>query len=69
MFLCQPVTLTGQYVTLVPLGTAHHDDLVEAGQLGKPECHKRPADKANGIRQAFNKQGVHNRCLSGCGVA
>ena len=30
MFLCQPVTLTGQYVTLVPLGTAHHDDLVEA---------------------------------------
>ena len=30
MFLCQPVTLTGQYVTLVPLSTAHHDDLVEA---------------------------------------
>jgi hypothetical protein len=22
---------------------------VEAGQLGKPECCKRPADKANGI--------------------
>ena len=30
MFLCQPVTLTGQYVTLVPLSTAHHDDLVDA---------------------------------------
>ena len=30
MFLCQPVTLTGQYATLVPLVTEHHDDLVEA---------------------------------------
>ena len=35
MFLCQPVTLTGQYVTLVPLGTAHHDDLVEAVRDGE----------------------------------
>ncbi|NBT53582.1 MAG: N-acetyltransferase [Betaproteobacteria bacterium] len=30
MFLCQPVTLTGQYATLVPLVIEHHDDLVEA---------------------------------------
>ena len=30
MFLCQSVTLTGQYATLVPLVTEHHDDLVEA---------------------------------------
>ena len=30
MFLCQPVTLTGPYATLVPLVTEHHDDLVEA---------------------------------------
>ena len=35
MFLCQPVTLTGQYATLVPLVTEHHDDLVEAVQDGE----------------------------------
>ena len=35
MFLCQPVTLTGQYATLVPLVTEHHDDLVEAVRDGE----------------------------------
>jgi len=28
--LCQPVTLSGQHATLVPLAPTHHDDLVEA---------------------------------------
>ena len=35
MFLCQPVTLTGQHATLVPLLEGHHDDLVEATQDGE----------------------------------
>ena len=35
MFLCQPVTLTGQHATLVPLVEGHHDDLVEATQDGE----------------------------------
>ena len=35
MFLCQPVTLTGQYATLVPLVAGHHDDMVEAVQDGE----------------------------------
>jgi hypothetical protein len=34
MSLCQPVTLTGQYATLVPLLPEHHDDLVEAVKDG-----------------------------------
>jgi RimJ/RimL family protein N-acetyltransferase len=33
--LCQPVTLTGQHATLVPLVEGHHDDLVEATQDGE----------------------------------
>jgi RimJ/RimL family protein N-acetyltransferase len=35
MSLCQPVTLTGQYATLVPLLPEHHDDLVEAVKDGE----------------------------------
>lgn len=35
MFLCQPVTLTGQHATLVPLLEGHHNDLVEATQDGE----------------------------------
>ncbi len=31
----QPVTLTGELVTLEPLSAAHHDDLVEAVQDGR----------------------------------
>ena len=31
----QPVTLSGQHVTLVPLTPAHHDELVEAVQDGE----------------------------------
>ena len=33
--MCQPVTLTGQHATLVPLVEGHHDDLVEATQDGE----------------------------------
>jgi RimJ/RimL family protein N-acetyltransferase len=35
MSLCQPVTLAGQYATLVPLLPEHHDDLVEAVRDGE----------------------------------
>jgi len=35
MSLCQPVTLTGQHATLVPLAATHHDDLVEAVRDGE----------------------------------
>ena len=35
MSLCQPVTLTGQHATLVPLLPEHHDDLVEAVKDGE----------------------------------
>lgn len=35
MALCSPVTLTGQYATLVPLAPEHHDDLVEAVRDGE----------------------------------
>lgn len=33
--LCQPVTLSGQTATLVPLSAEHHDDLVQAVQDGE----------------------------------
>ena len=33
--LCQPVTLSGEHVVLVPLSAAHHDDLVAAAQDGE----------------------------------
>jgi RimJ/RimL family protein N-acetyltransferase len=35
MALCNPVTLTGQYATLVPLAPEHHDDLVEGVRDGE----------------------------------
>lgn len=35
MNLTDPITLTGQYATLVPLTRAHHDDLVEATRDGE----------------------------------
>lgn len=35
MALCSPVTLTGQYATLVPLAPEHHDDLVEGVRDGE----------------------------------
>ena len=35
MSLCQPVTLTGQHATLVPLAASHHDDLVDAVRDGE----------------------------------
>lgn len=35
MALCSPVTLTGQYATLVPLAPEHHDDLVDAVRDGE----------------------------------
>jgi len=35
MSLCQPVTLTGQHATLVPLAASHHDDLVDAVSDGE----------------------------------
>lgn len=35
MALCSPVTLTGQYATLVPLAPEYHDDLVEGVRDGE----------------------------------
>lgn len=35
MQLCQPITLSGQTATLVPLSADHHDDLVQAVQDGE----------------------------------
>jgi RimJ/RimL family protein N-acetyltransferase len=35
VYLCQPITLSGQTATLVPLTAMHHDDLVQAVQDGE----------------------------------
>ena len=63
----QPVTLSGQHVTLVPLTPAHHDELVEAVQDGELWNHwytaiPRPEAMATEIQRRLDLQAKGSMC-------
>ena len=63
----QPVTLSGQHVTLVPLTPAHHDELVQAVQDGELWNHwytaiPRPEAMAAEIQRRLDLQAKGSMC-------